>query len=169
MGSAAEEVPRLIIVCDTGPILHLHEAHLLDLLPLAGQVIAPPTVRGEIRSVDPLPEWVEIRTLDQSFANAARGWIQAGLLHAGEAHALELAKQVPAGWFLTDDTAARLVAKQEGLEVHGSLGIVLWAAAKGHLDRAAAEAGLDGLRDSSLWISQSVLDQAREALEALLT
>ena len=36
------------------------------------------------------------------------------------------------------------------------------------LFEAAAEAALDGLRDSSLWISQSVLRQAREALDKLL-
>ena len=168
MGSEAEEVPRLIIVCDTGPLVHLHQAHMLDLLPLAGQVLVPPAVRAEILSVDPLPDWVEVRALDDTFSDDAQAWIHAGLLDAGEAYALGLARQVAANWFLTDDTAARLVAQQEGLEVHGSLGVVLWAAAVGHLDRSTAEAGLDGLRDSSLWISQSVLRQAREALDDLL-
>jgi len=167
MGSPVEESPRLI-VCDTGPLLHLHQVHLLDLLPLAGRVLAPPAVLEEVLSVDPIPDWVEVRALDKTFADEARAWIQAGLLHAGEAHALGLAKQVDANWFLTDDTAARLIAQQEGLEVHGSLGVVLWAAVEGHLDRAAAEAALDGLRDSSLWISQSVLQKARDALDELL-
>lgn len=125
MGSEVEEVPRLIVVCDTGPVLHLYEAQLLDLLPLAGRVLVPPAVRAEILSVDPIPDWIEIRALDESFASAAKAWIQAGLLDVGEAYALALAKQVAASWFLTDDTAARLMGRQEGLEVHGSLGVVL--------------------------------------------
>jgi predicted nucleic acid-binding protein len=138
MGSEVEEVPRLIIVCDTGPLLHLHQARLLDLLPLAGQIFVPPAVRGEILSVDPIPDWVEIHALDETFANEARAWIQAGLLHAGEAYALGLAKQVAARWLLTDDTAARLIARQEGFEVHGSLGVVLWAVAEPRLDATRA-------------------------------
>jgi len=76
--------------------------------------------------------------------------LQAGLLDRGEAQALALAAQVKADWFLTDDAAARVVASQQGIEVHGSLGVVLWAAATGHLGRGEAEAALKALAGSSL-------------------
>jgi predicted nucleic acid-binding protein len=56
-----------------------------------------------------------------------------GLLDAGQAEAIALARQLKANWFLTDDTAARVLSASFGLEVHGSLGIVLCAAAMRHL------------------------------------
>jgi predicted nucleic acid-binding protein len=72
-----------------------------------------------------------------------------------------------ADWLLTDDSAARLFAQALGLEVHGSLGIVLWSAATGHLDRPDAEATLDRLAHSSLWVSPRVLAEAKTALDQL--
>ena len=87
----------------------------------------------------------------------------------GEAHALALALQISADWLLTDDAAARLVAQQHGVEVHGSLGVVLWAAAVGHLDRTEAETTLEALSRSSLWISARVLEEARGALRQIFS
>src|SRR5207253_6764746 len=72
-----------------------------------------------------------------------------------------------ANWFLTDDTAARVFAQSLGLEVHGSLGIILCAAAMGHLQRAEAGRALDRLAQSSLWVSARVLAAAQTALEQL--
>lgn len=74
-----------------------------------------------------------------------------------------------AQWLLTDDSAARLFAQSLGIEVHGSLGVVLWAAAVGHLDLANAEATLDRLAQSSLWISARVLAEAKTALNQLFS
>ncbi|NTW38137.1 MAG: DNA-binding protein, partial [Syntrophobacteraceae bacterium] len=37
-----------IVVCDTGPILHLHEAGALELLAKAGEVFVPPAVDREL-------------------------------------------------------------------------------------------------------------------------
>jgi len=47
------------------------------------------------------------------------------------------------------------------------LGIVLWAAARGHLSRAESAAVLDRLAHSSLWISARVLAEARAVLDRL--
>jgi predicted nucleic acid-binding protein len=68
---------------------------------------------------------------------------------------------------LTDDAAARLVAQQHGLEVHGSLGVILWGAASGHLVRTEAETSLEALSRSSLWISARILEEARTALRQI--
>jgi predicted nucleic acid-binding protein len=67
------------------------------------------------------------------------------------------------------DAAARLFAQTLGLEVHGSLGVVLWAAAVGRLGRAEAETTLDRLAQSSLWISARVLAEAKAALDQLFS
>ena len=75
-----------------------------------------------------------------------------------------LAKRINATWFLTDDTEARIFASVSGIEVHGSLGIVLWLAAMGHLDYYAAKSAIDKLSKTSLWISKAILSQAYQAL-----
>ena len=160
------------VVCDTGPILHLLEAGALNVLRLTGAVLIPPVVELELANRVPdwrttRPAWIEAKTLEHSLAAEAIAWEASGVLHAGEAQSLALAKQIGADWFLTDDAAARILALSIGLEAHGSLGVVLWAAATGHLARPEAELCLDGLAKSSLWVSERVLAEAKSALGEL--
>ncbi len=54
-----------------------------------------------------------------------------------------------------------------GLEVHGSLGLVLWTAAVGYLQYAEARSAIDRLAQSSLWISQAILGKAYKALDEI--
>jgi predicted nucleic acid-binding protein len=161
------------LVADTGPILHLHEAGALPLLPLIGKVFLPPVVVAELRSYSPLlwpgvfPEWAQPHTLSSKNQQRALQWQRAGLLHGGEAESLALTLQIKPGWFLTDDAAARLMAESLGIEVHGSIGVVLWTAANHLIKKSEAEKYLTGLEKSSLWTSQKVRGQARAALEKI--
>jgi predicted nucleic acid-binding protein len=157
------------IVCDTGPLLHLGEAGVRDLLSTAGDVYIPVAVDLEMRCHEAdwqagRPAWLRLTQLDVGPALEARSWQQAGLLHHGESQAIALARQLKADWLLTDDAAARMLAQSLGLEVHGSLGLVLWAAAMRRLSRTEAETALDRLARSSLWVSASVLLAAKAAL-----
>ncbi len=161
-----------VVVTNTGPLLHLHEARGLALLRLTGRIYVPPAVATELAALRPaapaaLPAWVTLTRLHSTHQHEARAWQQADLLHPGEAEALALARQEHAAWFLTDDAAARLLAQTLGLEVHGSLGIVLWAAAKGHLEATTATDILERLIASSLWVSPRVQQEARAALAQL--
>ena len=158
------------VVSDTGPLLHLIEAQALHLIRLTGELHIPPQVVAEMAnhlSAWRVPEWMAVDALAAPHAAEAFAWQQAGLLDTGEAEAIALARQIKADWLLTDDAAARLFATELGLEVHGSLGVVLWAAALGHIDRAQAEQALTRLAASSLWISGRVLDEARSALDEI--
>ncbi len=160
-----------IIVSNTGPLLHLSEAQSLDLLRLAGQIHIPLSVALEAKRYLPAwrvvqPVWITITELVEPNLSEAQSWQQSGLLDSGEAEALALARQLNAGWFLTDDTAARVMATSLGIEAHGSLGLVLWAAAR-HLKREQAEQTLEALAASSLWISASVLVEAKAALKRI--
>jgi predicted nucleic acid-binding protein len=79
-----------------------------------------------------------------------------------------LALQLKADWLLTDDAEARQFAETLGLEVHGSIGLLLWAVAWGHLsNRKKAYESLDALANSSLWVSERVLREARKAIDLL--
>jgi len=160
------------IVSDTGPLLHLHEAACLALLEHAGIVTVPKAVDSEmVQHVREWhtrkPPWITVTAVTAPYDVQATGWQQSGLLEMGEAEAIALALQLSAMWLLTDDTAARVFATALGFEVHGSLGIVLWAAARRHLSREESAAALDRLAHSSLWISTRVLAEARAALDRL--
>lgn len=158
------------IVSNTGPLLHLYEVNGINLLKLAGSILIPPQVREELILLDSqlkLAEWILVESLKVPFASEATRWHQAHVLDLGEAQALGLARQQQADWFLTDDAAARLVATSLGIEVHGSLGIVLWAAVENHLTYEQANALLEKLGQSSLWLSSRVVAEAKRALNEI--
>jgi predicted nucleic acid-binding protein len=85
----------------------------------------------------------------------ASKWVNAQVLHAGEAEALAHARETQTDIFLTDDTAARTLGESLGIQVLGSLGVVLFAAASGHLDKAECMQILGDLEmQSTLWMSR---------------
>lgn len=162
-----------IIICDTGPILHLHESKALHLLSLAGEVLIPTAVDREVHNKIPSwpkerPNWLRVEDITPEEAITAARWLRSGELDAGEAEAIAMAQSRRPDWLLTDDTAARLFASLMGLEVHGSLGVMLWAAATGHLTRTEAHAILNRLARSSFWISEEILGLARKTLDDLI-
>ena len=160
-----------LVVCDTGPLLHLHEAGYLELIRQTGDIIIPPVIAIEFArhvSGDHLPDWIRIIKLKRSSAIQVKEWINADI-DAGEAQAIALAVQEHANWFLTDDGRARRFAESLGMEVHGSVGLILWIIANGYApSRAEAHALLDRLTHSSLWISQKVLNKAHQAVDVLV-
>jgi len=157
-------------VCDTGPILHLREAQVLPLLEKTGEVVIPPAVEQELEArisnwARERPGWLQVAQMAEEVTRQAERWMVLAALDAGEAQAIALAHAGQGDWLLTDDARARVLAVTLGLEVHGSLGVVLWAAANGHLHRNDAFSALERLSKSSLWISPRVLNEARHALE----
>jgi predicted nucleic acid-binding protein len=160
------------VVSDTGPILHLEEASLLDLLRLVAETRIPNAVDAELCASLPSwatqrPPWITLQSLAEPHVADALAWQQAGLLHAGEAEAIALTRQTKASWLLTDDAAARLFAEALGIEAHGSLAVVLLAAGTGAVSRAAADAAITALAQSSLWVTPRVVAAARAALARL--
>jgi predicted nucleic acid-binding protein len=160
------------IVCDTGPLLHLSEAGAIHLLSLAGEILIPSIVAIEFEANaqgwSP-PQWVKIADLEKSARQKAEKWVRENQIDRGEAEAISLALQEHADWLLTDDAKARQFAESSGLEVHGSIGLLLWNVANEHiLDKALALHLLDSLANSSLWISERVLQEARKAINTLL-
>jgi len=157
------------LVADTGPILHLHEAGALHLFPLIGEIFLPPLVAAELRSFLPTlpPKWAKVQALLPSAQQRALEWQRAGFLHGGEAEALALTLELKPYWFLTDDAAARLLAESLNVETHGSIGVVLWAAASKLVKKPDARLLLKGLENSSLWMSPRVRVEAWATLEKL--
>jgi predicted nucleic acid-binding protein len=156
---------ELAVVCDAGPIIHLDELDCLDLLLDFTQVILPGQVRQEIeryRQSALGKEGISFimiapRThLDGGLLTMARTF----MLDAGETEALALMKENPNAIFLTDDASVRLVAKQMGFKVQGTIGILLRSIRRG--DRSPEEVFrvLSDLPEkSSLYIKHSLLDE----------
>jgi len=161
------------IVCDTGPILHLWEAGLLDLLAKTGKIFIPKMVNAELIEINPSweeqrPSWIYIEPLSPSETSQAELLYKSGLVDIGEAEAIILARRFKADWFLTDDIAARVLANSINLECHGSLGVVLWTSAVGNLNYREAKTVLDKLfHHSSLWASKNIIEEAYKALEKI--
>jgi predicted nucleic acid-binding protein len=160
-----------IIVCDTGPLLHLSEAGAVHSLSSAGEIIIPSMVASEFEANAQgwkPPQWVKILELDANARQQAADWIASQKIDAGEAEAISLALQIQADWLLTDDAVARQFAESLGLEVHGSIGLLLWNVALGNIkNQEQALNLLDSLAQSSLWISERVLQEARKAIRML--
>ena len=173
MGARTEKGCKLrLVVCNTGPPLHLGEAQGRDLHNLTGDIHIPQAVDAELSLLDEKwargrPPWVRVDALVSPYLEEAVLWHRSGILDLGEAEAIALAQQLGADWLLTDDAAARVFAQTKDLEAHGSLGIVLWSVAVGHLQRDKGEMILDRLAQTSLWISKVVLVEAKEALEKM--
>jgi predicted nucleic acid-binding protein len=160
-----------VIVCDTGPLLHLSEAGAVHLLSLAGKAMIPPEVAAEFEAHaqgwSP-PQWVQVVVLEKSVQRNVEKWLRKYQIDAGEAEAIGLALQERADWLLTDDAKARQVAESLGLEVHGSIAILLRSIAAGLIqEKAAAIHLMDRLAQSSLWISDRVLQEAYNAIDTL--
>ena len=160
------------IVSNTGPLLHLREIGMLDMLEKAGKVIIPKAIHVELSQmdsywIDQKPSWISLEELASGRNSKVNTLFASGLLDMGEAEAILLAQHLKADWFLTDDASARTFASAIGLEVHGTLGVVLWAAAVGYLTYDDAKRAIDGLLRSSLWISHTILQKAFKVLDEM--
>ncbi|MCD6238157.1 MAG: hypothetical protein J7K51_02325 [Thermotogae bacterium] len=79
-----------IIVCDTGPILHLREANLLELLQKVGRTYIPKAIDNELRVLENTwclekPEWIHVKALSKEEKEKADLFCKAKMLDRGEA------------------------------------------------------------------------------------
>lgn len=163
-----------VVVTDTGPLLHLHQVGAMHLLAHLGNIQLTPTVWNELQrhapsfAISGLPAWLSLAQPSASAMLQASQWVNAQVLHAGEAEALAYARETQVDLFLTDDTAARTMGESLGIHVRGSLGIVLFASASGHLDKAECLQILTDLEmQSTLWMSAKVKSAARRAVSQI--
>jgi predicted nucleic acid-binding protein len=167
---ATTDQPASLIVCDAGPLIHLHEISALDLLADFGRVLVPAAVWREVQRHRPaalahpslvferlepvLPAPPGLETLAQVLS-----------LHAGEWEALRLILEHP-GLLLTDDTAARLAATSLGIRAHGTIGILIRAIRRKQRTKPQVLKLLHSLPASStLHLKRSLLDTVIREVE----
>jgi predicted nucleic acid-binding protein len=125
----------MIVVSDTSPLNYLVLIDLQHILPeLFERILIPSAVRDELQSAGApeaiarfmaaAPAWLEIRQVSD---------IDPKLQHLdrGEREAITLAASLPAASVLIDERKGRLVARERGLAVSGTLGVLDLAARSG--------------------------------------
>ncbi len=157
-------------VFDAGPLIHLSELNALDVLSDFEVLFIPPIVYSEVIQYQPnfgkqkilLFEKVDTPNIESRLATFA----QIFSLDPGEIQSLAVMQTYPDAIFLTDDSAARLVAEEFGYKVHGTIGLLIRAVRK--KQRSPKEV-LDILRNlksnSSLHIRSSLLKDMIRRLE----
>lgn len=160
-------------VSNAGPLIHLAKIGRLTLLKeIFSEIVIPRTVKAE--AVEKGKE----KGRPDAFLIDNATWIKAvedppntGQLaekvgiHRGEASAILLAKSlnVPV---LLDDSDARKFALGLGLEVVGSIGVIIKAV---RLDVISKDDGLKDLEELAkvMWLSVNVYERARKVIESL--
>ena len=151
-----------LVIADTGPVNYLILIGHIDVLPRMFERVALPTaVQSELsnslappavqRWIADFPAWLEI-------AQTPAVPLLAGI-HKGEAAAIALAAAMHADLLLMDDRRGLRAAKQQGLRVTGTLGILDLAAQRGLAKFAQA---VERLRQTNFRVPQAVLDTLLE-------
>ena len=127
-----------VVICNTSPIQYLYQADVLELLPtLAGQVYVPEAVVAELQEGQRrnvlLPaledlSWLIVRPVrDRTLLPLVTH------LGDGEKEVLALGLETQDPLLLLDDRDARRYAQTLGLEITGTLGLLLRAKERGIL------------------------------------
>ena len=140
------------VVCNAGPLIHLDQLGCLDLLSDFPSVLVPEVVWSEVSKHRPtaLPQPFLTRTAPPETADPkTAGLCKAFSLDAGEAACLETLATLKETIFLTDDAAARMVGGQMGIDVHGTLGVLIRSVRRGKRSPEQVLEILDGLPSRS--------------------
>jgi predicted nucleic acid-binding protein len=153
-----------VITINTGPLIALAACDGLDLLRhLHRQVLVPSAVVEEFgrggsgAAFSMLPPWFDIRT-----PSGPMPPILVAHLDHGEAAAIALAIEAGVGLVAIDERRGRLVAREMGLTVTGSLGVLLRAKRLGFIDAVGPRVA--AMRKKGIWLGDALM--RRVLLEA---
>jgi predicted nucleic acid-binding protein len=120
------------IIANASPLIAFRQLGQVDLLyTLTGSLLIPPAVHREVFHDWIPPAWITVHSLSQPIAAD----LLSPRLGAGEREAISLAIELGGSRILLDDLAARRAAEGLGLNVAGTLGLLLQARQQGKLDR----------------------------------
>lgn len=172
MGPAWEGLIREV-VCDAGPLIHLHELDSLDLLVDFQEAFVPEQVWDEVSRHRPAAlelSGLPLRRVPVAISQEPRfqGIVRTFSLDLGEQAALSLMTARRESVLLTDDAAARLASKALGFRSHGSLGVLLRAIRRGLRTPAEVASLLRRVRfASTLHIRENLLRDVLKQVEEM--
>lgn len=109
------------IVIDAGPIIHLQEINATQLLSFF-ELFTTPSIEKEVGKIPPFIKILNLFSAQKS-AKLQEEWS----IQRGESDCIALAQEKKIKQFFTDDLAARFCAQKMEIEVHGTIGIILYA------------------------------------------
>lgn len=158
----------IVVVADTSPLNYLIQIKGDHVLPaLYVRVLVPSAVVDELRHphavaavrawLDHVPPWLLVQHVDDaSDARLAR-------LDPGERQAIQLATREHADLLLMDERVGVRIAREHGLAVTGTLGVLLQAAKHGLVDIEPVLAELQG---TDFRCSRRVMEEVRRLASA---
>ena len=160
-------------ISNSGPLIHLSQVKCFNALKTIEKIYITNEVFNEVCSFE-LPgsqevresKIVKIKDLKHKSKDFSKLISQKYSLDLGEATSISLAKQEKINLFLTDDLAARIVAKEFGLEVHGTVGIVLRAFRTGIFSKKRSIQIIRDLHSkSTIFITQDLVNYIIREIE----
>lgn len=153
-----------LVVADAGPLIHLDELAALDVLRDYTAILVPEAVWQEVERHRPSallhPAMNLVRQSIVSASPQVNAISALYTLHSGEREALALCLKHDIAMMLTDDTAARLAAKNLNITTHGTLGLLIRAVRRQLRSPAEVVALLAAIpQKSSLHIRPSLLNE----------
>jgi predicted nucleic acid-binding protein len=110
------------VISDASCLIILHKIGSIELLRQTyTEITTTPEIDAEVGFH--LPDWVNIRRAKDPESSR----LMPGSIDAGEASAIALALEIPGATIIIDDRAARNYAKRLGLNVTGTLGVIVKA------------------------------------------
>ena len=162
------------VVSNAGPLIALGKLGQLSLLlTLYDEILMPREVYHEVvvnglrlgaddaPAVDFLVQQGHIGVVEVVLPTPLPAWAQS--LDAGEIEVIVLGQQQAADWVLVDNEHAREAARQVGLPLKGTVGLLLEAWRQGHLSLQAFELLIQEVKTRpDLWSSAQLCDRALE-------
>ena len=156
----------MIVIADTTPIITLMKLQRLDLLEkLFDTVIVPHAVYEELISNINYPDEKQmivecpfLKRLEVSDRQSIKILREVVGLDAGESEAIALAEENHADLLIIDERKGRRVAKQIGLKIIGTIGILLQAFDCAILSKTEILSYAEQLKNSKIRISETLFE-----------
>jgi predicted nucleic acid-binding protein len=121
---------EIVAVLDAGPLIHLDELGRLNLLNDFKELLVPQIVLDEALKHRLHLSWAGLSNLEiilepPQMSADLKKLADEFALHTGERAALAVLKARHGQFLLSDDAAARTVAKAVGFQTHGTIGLIL--------------------------------------------
>ena len=150
-------MPDRIVVCNTTPIIALSRAgELLLLKKMYGEIVIPQAVYDELtakedsvsQDVRDNASWLRIAKVQ----NTKIITMFSVSLHTGEVETIMLADEMKADLVIIDDLLARKYALQAGLNLTGTMGVLLKAKREGLIE--TIKPLLDSMIENGIYVSE---------------
>ena len=141
------------VISNTSCLIALNRIGKLHILyDLYGKIIIPPKVKEEFG--EKLDKWVKVVKIK----DRERLKILEAYLDKGEAEVIGLGLEISDSLLILDDLKARNMAKELGLKITGTIGVILKAKGQGIVN--SVDEMLKALEDAGFRISTSLKDEA---------